>query len=286
MLDFPGNPPTSGTTFTAPNGSVYQYDGAKWVAIGNLAPSSTLPIMDGTAAVGTSAAYARSDHIHPSDTSRYAASNPSGYQTAAQVTTALAPYAPLASPTFTGTVTIPAGASISGYAPIASPAFTGTPTCPAPNGALTGYAGSTTMATMGSVRQGVTDGGAAATGQIGELVTFNTPNTAPGNAAPTSVVYGQLTAGDWDVWGYVSLAFSANNGSFVTAGIGTTANSIAGLVVNSFTPSSAIIVGMGLVPPMQRVSFSATAYVYLNAQANFASGTCTPNGILYARRVR
>lgn len=48
--------------------------------------------------------------------------------------------APLASPTFTGTVTIPAGASISGfltttsaastYAPLASPALTGSPTAP------------------------------------------------------------------------------------------------------------------------------------------------------------
>ena len=38
--------------------------------------------------------------------------------------------APTASPTFTGTVTIPAGASISGYAPLASPALTGTPTAP------------------------------------------------------------------------------------------------------------------------------------------------------------
>jgi len=38
--------------------------------------------------------------------------------------------APLASPTFTGTVTIPAGASISGFAPLASPALTGTPTAP------------------------------------------------------------------------------------------------------------------------------------------------------------
>jgi hypothetical protein len=35
--------------------------------------------------------------------------------------------APLASPTFTGTVTIPAGASISGFAPLASPTFTGAP---------------------------------------------------------------------------------------------------------------------------------------------------------------
>jgi hypothetical protein len=32
--------------------------------------SSTTPLMDGTAAVGTSANYARGDHVHPSDTSR------------------------------------------------------------------------------------------------------------------------------------------------------------------------------------------------------------------------
>ena len=47
--------------------------------------SSTTPSMDGSAATGSSTRYARADHVHPSDTSR----------------------APLASPTFTGTVTIP-----------------------------------------------------------------------------------------------------------------------------------------------------------------------------------
>jgi hypothetical protein len=52
--------------------------------------------------------------------------------TTAQVATLLnlSQYAPLASPTFTGTVTIPAGASIAGYAPLASPSFTGTPAAP------------------------------------------------------------------------------------------------------------------------------------------------------------
>ena len=55
----------------------------------------------------------------------------------------LASYAPLASPTFTGTVTIPEGASISGflttataastYAPLASPTFTGDPKAPTPS---------------------------------------------------------------------------------------------------------------------------------------------------------
>jgi hypothetical protein len=42
------------------------------------------------------------------------------------LTTSIALKAPLADPTFTGTVTIPAGASISGFAPLANPTFTGT----------------------------------------------------------------------------------------------------------------------------------------------------------------
>ena len=45
---------------------------------------------------------------------------------ASTVTTALGTKATIASPTFTGTVTIPSGASISGYAPLADPTFTGT----------------------------------------------------------------------------------------------------------------------------------------------------------------
>ena len=44
------------------------------------------------------------------------------------LSTSLSEKAPLASPTFTGTVTIPSGASISGFAPLASPTFTGTST--------------------------------------------------------------------------------------------------------------------------------------------------------------
>lgn len=70
--------------------------------------ATVAPLVDGTAAIGTSLLYARQDHVHPTDTTR----------------------APLASPTFTGVVTIPAGASISGFAPLASPSFTGVPLVP------------------------------------------------------------------------------------------------------------------------------------------------------------
>lgn len=94
--------------------------------------SSTAPAMNGTAAVGTSLRYARTDHVHASDTSR----------------------APLASPTFTGAPLAPTAAvdtnttqvattayvvgqgylksatASSTYAPLASPSLTGTPIAP------------------------------------------------------------------------------------------------------------------------------------------------------------
>ena len=105
--------------------------------------SSTAPVVDGTATVGTSLKYARADHVHPTDTTR----------------------APLASPTFTGTVTIPAGASISGFAPLASPALSGTPTAPtatvgtnttqiATTAFVLANAGSTSFATVAQSRAG------------------------------------------------------------------------------------------------------------------------------------
>lgn len=49
------------------------------------APSASLPIMDSVANAGSSAAFARGDHIHPTDTSRYAASNPANYITATTI---------------------------------------------------------------------------------------------------------------------------------------------------------------------------------------------------------
>lgn len=98
-----------------------------------LPASSTTPAMDGTAAIGTGATWARADHIHPVDSSRYAASNPSGYQTAANVTTSLALYAPLASPTFTGNPTAPTPAPGDKDTSIATTAFVAAATAPALN---------------------------------------------------------------------------------------------------------------------------------------------------------
>jgi hypothetical protein len=64
-------------------------------------PASGAPAMDGTAAVGVSARYARADHVHPTDTSR----------------------APLASPALTGTPTAPTPAVGDDSTQIATTAF-------------------------------------------------------------------------------------------------------------------------------------------------------------------
>jgi hypothetical protein len=70
--------------------------------------SAANPLMDGTAAPGSSAAFSRGDHVHPTDTSRYAASNPSGFQTAAQVTAVL-PVASTTTPLMDGTAAVGTG---------------------------------------------------------------------------------------------------------------------------------------------------------------------------------
>ena len=64
-------------------------------------PASATPLMDGTGTAGTSAKYAREDHVHPSDTSK----------------------ANLASPTFTGTPKAPTAAAGTNTTQIATTAF-------------------------------------------------------------------------------------------------------------------------------------------------------------------
>ena len=65
--------------------------------------TATTPKMDGTASVGSESAYAKGDHVHPTDTSR----------------------APLASPTFTGTPKAPTASAGDSSTQIATTAFVG-----------------------------------------------------------------------------------------------------------------------------------------------------------------
>lgn len=64
----------SGAAAAAPVQSVNGQTGAVTITVPAAASSGT-PAMDGTASRGSSAQYARADHVHPTDTSRAAASD-------------------------------------------------------------------------------------------------------------------------------------------------------------------------------------------------------------------
>lgn len=51
-----------------PDGTIWEIPGGG--GGGSVDPATATPLMDGTGAVGTSAKYAREDHVHPSDTSK------------------------------------------------------------------------------------------------------------------------------------------------------------------------------------------------------------------------
>ena len=83
-------------------------------------------------------------------------------------TTASTTYAPIASPTFTGAVTIPSGASISGFATLASPDLTGVPTAPTAISS-TNTTQIATTAYVKSVVSDLTNGASAAYDTLKEL---------------------------------------------------------------------------------------------------------------------
>jgi hypothetical protein len=134
-------------------------------------------------------------------------------------------YAPLASPTFTGTVTIPAGASISGYltsataastyqtqagmssylttsaagstyAPLASPTFTGTVTIPA-GASISGYAALATAQTFTSAQRGAISalGNQSGTITLDMATANNWSLTLNANSTNTLANPSNLTAG-------------------------------------------------------------------------------------------
>jgi len=135
---------------------------------------SATPLVDGTAAVGTSLRYARQDHVHPTDTSRAALASPTFTGTPAAPTAAVdtnttqlattafvVAQAAAATPLANGTAAV--GTSLryaradhvhptdTTRAPLASPALTGTPTAPT----ATGGTNTTQIATTAFVQAAV-----------------------------------------------------------------------------------------------------------------------------------
>ena len=127
---FSGTP--TGPTATVGTNTTQLATTAFVLANGSSVPPATVnPLMDGTAAVGTTTKYAREDHVHPTDTSRAPLASPgfSGTPTA-PTATAGTNTTQLATTAFVDAARVILVAADDTKAPLASPALTGTPTAP------------------------------------------------------------------------------------------------------------------------------------------------------------
>jgi hypothetical protein len=218
-----------------------------------LPASTTLPGMDGTASAGTLAAWSRGDHVHPVDTSRYAATNPSNFQTAAQVTASLANYLPLAGGTLTGALT--------------------------------------PSQTAGIV--GTTTNNNAAVGSVGETIVSSTapPGPAINNNTAVDLSTMSVPAGDWDVSGAVIYNSSAGStiGS-VWAGISTVAATLPAGPQGYFIFGGSVAVAASIACPMPafRLSLATATTLHLVCETGYtsAAGSVTVFGFMQARRAR
>ena len=179
-----------------------------------------------------------------------------------------------------------------------SGAHNGTVGATTPNtGAFTTITASSTItptSTVGIV--GTTTNDNVQAGSFGEYVSST---VASGSAvALTTGVFANitsisLTAGDWDVSGYVALSNAtgiavfiyANGSASTTSGTGGSSGQGWSL---SYTTAQAIAYYIDFIQatPTQRLSLSGTTTVYLTARGSFVGGTVNAYGGIRARRVR
>ena len=205
--------------------------------------------------------------------------------------------APTASPTFTGTVTIPSGASISGFAPLASPTFTGTVTLPTGTVATTQTAANNTtaVATTAYVDAAVSAGIAtvdtlddlsdvtAPTPTSGDLLKWN--GTAWVNAAGYALLASPTFTGTPTLpTGTIATTQTAANSTTAvatTAFVTTADNLKANIASPTFTGTvsgvTATMVGLGSVDNTADTAkpVSTAQQTALDLKANLASPTFT-----------
>jgi hypothetical protein len=138
------------------------------------------------------------------------------------------------------------------------------------------------------VINGVTNGSAAAAGQVGQFVTSTATSVALTNGTAANITSISLTAGDWDVSGQV--AFLTASGTTMVGyecGINTTS---AAMPANTYdwgalNYSSTGAVTEAISCPVQQINVATTTTVYLVGLAAFTGSTVSASGRIRARRV-
>lgn len=156
------------------------------------------------------------------------------------------------------------------------------------------YANNTTLAasmtSSGVAILGTPTNDNAATGYVGEFLTGTGTSTSLTNDTNANVTSGSLSlsAGDWEVWGTITVTGSGATLTRVRLGNSQTSATLPAAAdyvdhphaLTSWTSS------MTVVLPRLRHSVNATQTVYPVANVSFSAGTVSATSKLYARRIR
>jgi len=140
---------------------------------------------------------------------------------------------------------------------------------------------------------GVTDGSNSAAGQVGEFVTSQVLIASAVSLTtdtPKNVTSISLTAGDWNVYGFVGFAPAASTSLTHTSGSISQVTNTLDVTAQQALTTPAIVPGATLewsnTLPEARISLTATTTIYLVAHAIFTVSTLGAYGTISARRMR
>ena len=131
---------------------------------------------------------------------------------------------------------------------------------------------------------GTTTNNNAASGYVGEVITGSSAGVSLTSNVNTDIISISLSAGDWDVYGYVNADTATSNILTFVGWTNTTSATQPNARVGLNFPTAT---GSTLAPvPSQRFFLSTTTTLYLSMSVLFSTGSVVGNGVVYARRRR
>lgn len=132
---------------------------------------------------------------------------------------------------------------------------------------------------------GVTDASNAAAGSLGEVVSTTFSSTAGASNTAVNQASISLTAGDWDVTGFMNSLPDASATMITVLG---SLSTISATLGDAFRLNGSWVNGQGVSGPVPtlRVNVSATTTVYFVSFHGYSGGAVATSGNIYARRVR
>lgn len=134
---------------------------------------------------------------------------------------------------------------------------------------------------------GTTTNNSASAGYVGEYVSStNSSGTSISNGIDTNITSITLTAGDWNVFGNITVVGTGAVLSYISGWTSTTSATqptvanYNGIALPTNTAST-----IGAAAPPLRLSLSGTTTVYLSTRVG-TTGTATGYGVIWARRAR